>query len=711
MAIAEIKLSDGRVVEVRVPDGATREQVGQFVQQNLASFESSQSQPRNTRQQRRLQERQARSERQEAAKVDPFEGLPAEVVQDIEARFPLPEPTGGRVRGNPRGTALNNRIQAAKLEQLRLVNPWMAQDIEETSTLDAAAIAAGRGMTNVARGLGLAEDEDEATARAYEGLASQSPTATGLGEFVGETAPFLPLGVAAAAPRTITGRGIASAAAGGVEGGVLTSAAGGDKEDILKGATLGAVTAGTLGAGVEKGLQKAAANRLAKSNKSLFDQETGLPNEDVQKALAKKDMDFGALIGDGENVPAVYGNKNADQVVNEIIKSKLKAGDQSDALYKFRLEGNKVVNDDLGEEAFKQGFRKGDISSAKSANRSTKRAMSKMLNKKRSIQSNQANVLKFRPSDDVGDAAMQRFNYIRDRATALRKELDKIASTEIPKGKRLLENDQFGGSLRGRQINTDSVADSFFESMDDAGIQVDANRIPPKLDFSLSSISEDGSSKALIKKISRILSKDKPMDAAEAHFIKREIDNLINYQKQNVLTPEGEKVARNVRSAINESIRQVSPRYARINDELSSSIEALDNFDKALGSGIKPMSDNADKAVGQALRKLLSNVQSRADLDSALTRLDEQAAAFGGEFDVDVGRLVLFNKMLDEMFGATARTSLAGEVESSIRSGPTQAAKDALFKKAAEKLEEFKNINETEAFNVMERILRQTNNE
>jgi enamine deaminase RidA (YjgF/YER057c/UK114 family) len=35
MAIAEIRLADGRIVEVRVPDGATREQIGAFVQQNL----------------------------------------------------------------------------------------------------------------------------------------------------------------------------------------------------------------------------------------------------------------------------------------------------------------------------------------------------------------------------------------------------------------------------------------------------------------------------------------------------------------------------------------------------------------------------------------------------------------------------------------------------------------------------------------------------
>ena len=39
MAIAEIRLSDGRIAEVRVPDGATEDQVRAFVQQNLSQIQ------------------------------------------------------------------------------------------------------------------------------------------------------------------------------------------------------------------------------------------------------------------------------------------------------------------------------------------------------------------------------------------------------------------------------------------------------------------------------------------------------------------------------------------------------------------------------------------------------------------------------------------------------------------------------------------------
>jgi len=454
-----------------------------------------------------------------------------------------------------------------------------------------------------------------------------------------------------------------------------------------------------------------AAKRVAKANKPLFDQKTGLPSPELEKALQKREMDFGALIGDGDNVPTVFGNKSASQTVDEIIKRKIQSGDQSEALYKFKLSNDgKVISDPLGDAALKQGFRKGDIASAKSANRLTKREMIDMLRMKRQIQSDQSKALDFRPSDVIGKNAVERFDFIKNRTSTLRKELDSMANTRMPSGKNLLESSNAGGSLVGRKINTDKVTGEFFDSLDSLEIDIDANSIPPKMDYKKSLISEDKTSQGVIDSISRILSKDKPMDAAEAHKIKRQIDTMLDFNKKSAagLTDAGKDFAKGVRRSINDSIREVSPRYARVNDELSASITALDDFDKALGGSVDVFSKSASKSVGQTLRRLMSNAATRTNLDDALSNLSTLSEKFGGVFDVDLKRLVLFNKTLDDQFGATARTSLAGEVESAVRGGPSQAAKDVVIKKVAEKVEGLRGIDEASAFNIMEKILRQS---
>ena len=66
----------------------------------------------------------------------------------------------------------------------------------------------------------------------------------------------------------------------------------------------------------------------------------------------------------------------------------------------------------------------------------------------------------------------------------------------------------------------------------------------------------------------------------------------------------------------------------------------------------------------------------------------------------------MFNKTLDDRFGATARGSLQGEIESAMRSGPKQAAREFVVQKGVEKLDDLRGISDEEAFNTMERILK-----
>lgn len=513
---------------------------------------------------------------------------------------------------------------------------------------------------------------------------------------LGLAAAFTPAGRAA----TFLGAGAKSGLTETVIQG-LQSASGGEfnPEDVALSAGLGAVAQPAV-KGIEAGI------RRIRTNKNLFDSDTMLPSKELESALKKRDIDIGAFYDEVDQLPLSSGSKTPQEIVDDVIKRKIARGDASEALYNKKLVNGKIVNDTLGDEAIKQGFLKGDIASAKSANMSTKASMRKMLNMKRAIQANSDKALDFRPSDIIGDNAMKRFDFVRNRAKGLRDELDQIAKKELTIDSRALEGPNTGGSLKGREINPAGVTDSYLTGLEDLGVNVDTTGFPPKLDFSRSLISEDKTSQRIIKSVTNILAKDTAPDAYSAHMLKRQLDTMLDFNKKSAagLTEAGEKFAKTIRRSLNESIRDVSPRYAQINDQLSQSLDAMQSFDKALG-GIDAFADNARVSVGQTLRRLMSNVQSRADLNDALIGLENTASQLGGNFDTQLKKLIQFNKTLDDRFGATARTSLQGEMESALRSGPKEAAKDILINKAAEKIQDIRGVSEKEAFNILQKIL------
>ena len=194
-----------------------------------------------TRREKLLQQRENRP-----TDVSPLEGLPENVTSDIENRFPFP--SGERRRGMYSGVnkTMSDRNTAAELEQIRLINPFLAQQIEETSGIEAFSVGAGRGLTNIGRAVGLADDEDETTKQAIEGLKTQTGAVTA-GEIAGESAPFLAVGgLLSGLAKTAGQKVLAGAALGASEGGLVTKGRGGSAKEIALGTLLGGVTGGVV---------------------------------------------------------------------------------------------------------------------------------------------------------------------------------------------------------------------------------------------------------------------------------------------------------------------------------------------------------------------------------------------------------------------------------------------------------------------------------
>lgn len=246
-----------------------------------------------TRRERRAE--QAKSRQQDIA-PNPFEGLPSDIVADIESRFPMPVDSERR-RGQPRAQVANARRRAAELEKIRLINPFLAEQIEETGDVESFLVGAGRGLTTVGRGIGLADDEDATTTASIEGLRTQKPGAVGAGELAGETAPFLPAGLAAGSARSLLGRTLLSGGVGAAEGGILTSGKGGDTGEIIAGTLLG----GLIGGGAELAIpvisraSRSVIKRLTGRDIAAINSSGGLTDEAIE-ALDDAGVDHGQFI-------------------------------------------------------------------------------------------------------------------------------------------------------------------------------------------------------------------------------------------------------------------------------------------------------------------------------------------------------------------------------------------------------------------------------
>lgn len=391
-----------------------------------------------------------------------------------------------------------------------------------------------------------------------------------------------------------------------------------------------------------------AAPALSRTPPALFD-ANGEISPAFAKALKKQGID---LVNVQSDLPRIRKGLSPERAAKDLLVSKLRSGDRDGFLVDKMLSPTLgVVEDSLAKEAVKQGFRPGDVQAIKTALPETKREMLRMLNIKRSIYGNERKSLEMRPSDVIGDSALRRVGFIRKTANAARDELNSIANRDLP----------------GKAINTENIAANFMKEMEKIDVEVDMSSGRPVPNYSGSMIAKDRTSQRVINDVISLLSEDKKPDALRAHKLKRQLDAMIDFRKQSVsgLTEAGRRVAKSVRASLNDAIRETSDDYARVNDTLSTSLDALQSFEKSVGKSIDLWAPNADKAIGQDLRGLMSNNKSRVRLENALSNIEDTAIELGGQFPDDIRDLVLFDKTLDEKFGSSARRSFSGEIESS----------------------------------------------
>lgn len=454
-----------------------------------------------------------------------------------------------------------------------------------------------------------------------------------------------------------------------------------------------------------KGAQVASRPALAKLKKVADARKQKMlltPDGDLspqfERALKREGLTLNDVVDDIDLLPDAA---DPQQAVRSLIKQKIRRGDTDGALALRKLDdmGN-VVDDPLGAAAIKQGFQPGDVQAIKAASPGSKPAMDEMLKIRQSIFNNSRKAVDVQPTDVIGRSAMARFNHIKETANKARQELDSIANKQ----------------LKGQPIDSEKVAGAFRQQVANLDIKMDDSTFPPKLDFKGSQISKNRAAQKVIKDTMDLLSEDETVDALRAHKLKRQLDEMIDYKKsgQGMLTPTGERVAKSVRRSLNDAIRDVNPDYARVNDTMSQSLDAINDFSDVLGPSINPFAEGAEKAVGNDLRGLLSNRKTRTKLENAVTQLDNVAKDLGGDFKDDLGDLVNFNGILQSRFGSTKRQSFAGEIGAEVQRSGRQMLQgrgglvERGLEEAGDLVEKARKINDQEAFKSVNRLLRES---
>ena len=409
----------------------------------------------------------------------------------------------------------------------------------------------------------------------------------------------------------------------------------------------------------------------------------------TKQAIAQK-LASGQLDRDVAGFRLEAPQRNASDILNEADQAGLPVAKP------------RVVADKLDNEALKQGFDKGVIASLKGAKPEDRVKLRRMVNIMERAKNNARFAAENRPSDVLGDSLMSRVRVIQKANFAAGRQIDKAAD-----------------SLVGKPIDISEATNGFADSLDNLGVRlIRDNKGNLKPDFELSQLSpgDRGPLREVIRQMN--LKSKGGVDGFSAHKMKRVIDNNVTFGKTKTgISGDAERALKSFRAGLDDALDTTFPEYNRVNTAYSETIGALDALQEVAGKKMKLNGPNADKATGTLMRRVLSNAQSRITLLDSVNDIEKIAKKyerFKGELDPtriegpftssltdDLLGQVLFVDELDSVFGTTARTSLAGQVEQAVKQGPAGLAVEA----AAKGAEKLRGINEQNAFKAIKDLL------
>lgn len=414
------------------------------------------------------------------------------------------------------------------------------------------------------------------------------------------------------------------------------------------GETLGALPPTGLTGGV---IPKIAAPsiQLPKSRNKTLNALGEVPAEDIPKSFTKK-------LGDDRFEPRIFG---------------------------------------MVKEARRQGFDDSVTTMLTNSTKNTKRSMSKQVALIERVKGNAREKALEGAADIAGDALVKNIDFVEGNRKQAGVQLGRVAN-----------------SLKGKEVNAADPVNSFFKDMERLGVEFDENGKP---NFEAAVFEGTAPAENLVNKISLRIKRNKGFsdtDGFKAHEFKKFIDENVSFEKsEGGLSGRVDRAVKSLRNGINESVNDISPDYRQANKQFSDSIKVLDELQDVAGRKLDFKGVNADKAAGVLLRSQLNNTGKRANLLTAIGKLEKTAKKYGGNFDDDVLTLSIFADELESIFGSRTRTAIRNEakkggVDAAIDiSGMTAFGAAALGAKKVNKV--VQGINEKNQFKAIKRLLKQ----
>ena len=336
----------------------------------------------------------------------------------------------------------------------------------------------------------------------------------------------------------------------------------------------------------------------------LVQQQTGL------QAIGADDVIEGEVVGGGINP-----------------RSKISA---DEAMTRIQEGSAKIMRDPLAKDAIGAGWDPAITASITNASPTDHAKMSAMIDRFEEGRSVAVKGIMNRPSDIAGDSFMERYKFIKGINQQAGRDVDAAAK-----------------ALRGVPVDIRQPLTNFVSDLSQMGVEMGLNRNTGKIDvdFDGSDIEFSPAATKVLNNLVERMNKGDPIDAYQTHRFKKLIDEMSVYGKtESGYSGNVDRLVKRLRSGLNNSMRDVSPEYARANDVYSETIEAIGNMKTATKADLDLSS--ADARVGQELRKMMSNYRSRADIYDSVVEMDNLSAKYGAEFDDSVIAQTLF---VDEM--------------------------------------------------------------
>ena len=320
-------------------------------------------------------------------------------------------------------------------------------------------------------------------------------------------------------------------------------------------------------------------------------------------------------------------------------------GTKEAAKLKFNATGQLVKNP-AGIKATSAGWGDNVIGHVSSLTQSEKGLYKQMVASAKKYYSEYA--AKGRPSDVVGMEFSKNVQYLKQQKMKSGKLLDVIAK-----------------DLAGKKVNVSEFVTKLRQDIFELGGKIDDNgKVVFGRDSQLYNIT--GDQRALIGLYEKSKGLANP-SALQVHEAKKWLDNYINYGKsitsaENSITKKIQPLLQGYRASLNETVRKVSPAYAKQNDIFSTSAGSLADLQSAMGTTdiLSPM---APQFLGQKFRAFLGNNQNRLKIEMAVGEAQAAAKQLGGKFpEHDITAQMRFINDMEKMWGPFTETSFKAEI-------------------------------------------------